>query len=149
MTVVRCSRREGCGNIQQRVRVFCDQNVSQVSVEFVKDQHRNSRVDWSLGRKDLFRYCRIWPKIVEKESSLTDQQWSRKVKKRYGNHCHWPGCRHVNTQIEAAHIVPRWDYTKRFDVSNGIPLCSVHHRNFDSMTLEKRTKFLKLVGREV
>lgn len=76
---------------------------------------------------------------------MTDVEWSAAVKRRYGKHCHWPGCVFVNPSIESAHVVPRWQGETRHDVSNGIPLCFMHHRQFDLYSIEKRVKLAGLM----
>ena len=80
---------------------------------------------------------------------MTDQQWSQKVKEKFGNRCHWAPCYSRALPIEAAHIVGRWNPSKRHDVDNGIPLCSLHHRIFDSLSRKKKRDVLKILGRNV
>ena len=56
------------------------------------------------------------------------KQWRISVYKRDGFKCKFPGCSN-NKKINAHHIV-RWADAEflRYDISNGITLCSLHHK---------------------
>lgn len=73
-------------------------------------------------------------KKVKKEKKLTrkqalkkyDEKWSKLVKIRAGNKCEVDGC-DKTTYLNSHHIFTRNNYATRFDLDNGICLCSGHH----------------------
>lgn len=55
--------------------------------------------------------------------------WRQAVLKRDGHKCRWPNCKkHRRLQV---HHIRTWakNLSLRFMVSNGISLCSQHHKN--------------------
>jgi len=58
-----------------------------------------------------------------------DECWSKKVRQRDNYICQVCGCTYKQIQgIQAAHILPREFPETRWDLQNGIALCSLHHR---------------------
>jgi len=56
--------------------------------------------------------------------STLDKLWSKAVKMRYFNRCAACGC----NGVEAHHVVRRAKKVLRWDILNGIPLCTECHR---------------------
>jgi len=53
--------------------------------------------------------------------------WRKKVYKRDGYRCQWPGCK-CRGRIQAHHILKWAEHPHlRFELSNGITLCRNHH----------------------
>ena len=76
---------------------------------------------------------------------MTDQEWSKAVKERYGYQCTYPRC--YSTIVESCHIFSRWHTEVRINVENGIPMCRRHHSLFDSLSKSKRKSMaILLVG---
>ena len=57
---------------------------------------------------------------------LADVQWRDAVLRRDLYTCRFPGCE-ANTNLDAAHIIPRRYLATRWDVKNGMTLCRRHH----------------------
>lgn len=57
------------------------------------------------------------------------KKWRASVKMRDGRKCQFPNCK-KRTKLEVHHILP-WSLSAslRFEVSNGICLCSYHHKS--------------------
>ena len=58
-----------------------------------------------------------------------DQRWKLAVLERDDWTCRVPDCG-ANTNLDAAHILPRSIKASRHLVSNGLTLCRSHHRYF-------------------
>lgn len=56
-------------------------------------------------------------------------QWRKDIYKRDGHKCQWPGCKRFRSRIHAHHILKWAKFPgSRFDVNNGICLCTKHHK---------------------
>jgi hypothetical protein len=54
------------------------------------------------------------------------KMWAQLVKKKAGDKCEYPGCTKT-THLNAHHYYSRRNAATRYDVLNGICLCSYHH----------------------
>lgn len=64
-------------------------------------------------------------KLEKRELKKKDKEWSIKVRERDGNKCFVCGS---TERIQAHHIIPREIKFLRWDLENGIALCSNHHK---------------------
>jgi predicted restriction endonuclease len=58
-----------------------------------------------------------------------DTRWKLAVLELDDYTCQMPGCG-ANTNLDAAHIIPRRFKATRYDPANGITLCRTHHEQF-------------------
>lgn len=58
-------------------------------------------------------------------SKMCDDLWSKAVKARAGYKCEKENCN--NKDLQSHHVVSRTNYALRFDVENGVALCTYHH----------------------
>lgn len=88
--------------------------------------------------------CKATAKRVRKKSSksyLTDKKdtkWSLDVKKRDGFKCMYCG---KTTYLNSHHIFSRSNYSTRWDLDNGITLCSGHHTLISDFSAHKTPAF--------
>lgn len=54
-----------------------------------------------------------------------DLLWAKAVKARAGHRCEKENCQ--NKDLQAHHVISRTNYALRFDVENGVCLCTSHH----------------------
>lgn len=66
-----------------------------------------------------------------------DKAWSKNIRNRDGNKCAYCGS---TKNVQAAHIIPREIFYFRWDMDNGVALCSTHHR-FRPKEMEDKTLF--------
>jgi len=72
--------------------------------------------------------------------------WAECVKERAGNKCEYPGC-YKTDYLNAHHVFSRSRQSTRYDVDNGICLCSGHH-SLLAESAHKDPEFLdKILGR--
>ena len=70
------------------------------------------------NRRDRAR-AKEWTKLL-------DERWRDAVFERDLYTCRFPGCE-ANTNLDAAHIIPRRYLATRWEVKNGLTLCRSHH----------------------
>jgi hypothetical protein len=71
--------------------------------------------------------------------------WSRKVKQRDNNKCKFNN-KNCRGRLESHHIYPWSKFPeKRFDINNGITLCSFHHPHYLKDNEELRMQFINLI----
>lgn len=68
-----------------------------------------------------------WMTNMDDRRSDEYSEWRKKVFKRDGRKCRFPGCKR-RARLEIHHIIP-WSISAalRFEVSNGVTLCSKCH----------------------
>jgi hypothetical protein len=71
------------------------------------------------------------PTKKKKRIVITDKKliasWRKAVIERAGNKCEYPGCTVKATQLHAHHFYTRRIVPLRYDIENGVALCSYHH----------------------
>jgi len=71
------------------------------------------------------------PKPKRKKAVITDKKlialWREAVIERSGHKCEYPECTVKATQLHAHHFYTRRIVPLRYDIENGIALCSYHH----------------------
>lgn len=74
------------------------------------------------------------------------QQWAKRVKSRDGNKCKISNAE-CKGRLEAHHILG-WDTHPelRFELNNGITLCSLHHPRSRVLEIQKVDEFKKLIN---
>lgn len=73
------------------------------------------------------------------------KQWRKSVYKRDHHQCQWPGCS-LKRKLNAHHIRTWANYPAlRFDVNNGITLCSYHHKMIKGLESIYESAFLKIL----
>ena len=61
------------------------------------------------------------------------KKWRKEIYKRDNFTCQWPGCK-SHKKLNAHHIKKWSNYPHlRYDVNNGITLCSTHHKSISNM----------------
>jgi hypothetical protein len=96
---------------------------------------------------------RLEKKAIKKQF----KEWSEAVKTRDNNKCVICG---KTERLNAHHIIPRQDKRFRFDLDNGISLCSLHHQFSREnsphknpfvfilwLSINRKEQFLKLVDK--
>ena len=63
---------------------------------------------------------------AKKQDKKLLELWAKLVKLRAHNKCEYPNCTKVN-KLDAHHIYGRTNYNCRYDLDNGVCLCSGHH----------------------
>lgn len=63
--------------------------------------------------------------LERKDERRKDREWVEAVRKKWDYKCAYCGCKE---KPNAHHIIPRENRNFRWDVMNGILLCSKHHR---------------------
>lgn len=74
------------------------------------------------------------------------KDWRKKIYQRDNHRCQWPNC--VSRSKINAHHIKKWsDYPGlRFNINNGITLCSYHHKLIKDMESDYELFFLKLIA---
>lgn len=71
-------------------------------------------------------------KKIENGSIYRDykyRRWRKRIFKRDGYSCQFPGCKKPKGSLNAHHILMKWYYPeKMYDIKNGITLCTRHHK---------------------
>jgi hypothetical protein len=66
--------------------------------------------------------------------------WSEIVRKRAGNKCEF--CGRKDIKLDSHHIVSRKFAPLRFDLDNGIALCSLHHKFSSNLSFHGNPLFM-------
>lgn len=76
------------------------------------------------------------------------KKWRKAVYKRDGYKCRWPNC-NLKRKLNAHHIKTWANYPGlRFEVSNGISLCSYHHNLIKGMENIYESTFLRILAND-
>lgn len=78
------------------------------------------------------------------------KKWRLDVYKRDKFCCQWPGCKASKKGLNAHHIKTWANFPGlRFEVSNGITLCKLHHKMIQGMEENYVEVFLRIVHNNV
>ncbi|NMD00601.1 MAG: hypothetical protein GYA62_12905 [Bacteroidales bacterium] len=82
--------------------------------------------------------------MTKKQIKKLDELWSFAVKERDGFKCKFPNCK-TDKYLNAHHIVKRQFKSLRWDLDNGITLCSGHHTFKNNSAHVDEINFLKIL----
>jgi hypothetical protein len=76
------------------------------------------------------------------------KKWRKAVYKRDGYKCRWPNCS-LKRKLNAHHIRTWANFPGlRFDIENGISLCSYHHNLIKGMENIYESTFLRILAND-
>ncbi len=76
------------------------------------------------------------------------KKWRKAVYKRDGYKCRWPNC-NLKRKLNAHHIRTWANFPGlRFDIENGISLCSYHHNLIKGMENIYESTFLRILAND-
>ena len=73
------------------------------------------------------------------------KKWRKEIYKRDNHKCPWPGC-NSHKKLNAHHIRKWSDFPHlRYDINNGITLCSIHHKSIQNMEELYESNFYQIL----